>query len=95
MSSGSFVNRELHAGVVEPEKVPVLRDHLARELDSGLLAAPDAEEYAQELRATERLRSLREQPLARPEFWGKLLDRVPALTYEVILLSERPITSLL
>ena len=78
---------------MEPKQVSILGDYLARELDSGLLPAPDAEQYAEQLRATESLWSLREQPLARPELRWELLDGVPALTH-VILLSERPGTSL-
>jgi hypothetical protein len=80
-----FVFWELRADVVEPEEVAVLGDHLARELDRGLLGAPRPEEYAEELGAREGLRTLGEQPLARPELGGQLLDGVPS-AHGVILL---------
>src|SRR5215212_9970344 len=93
-SSERFVFWELHLGVVEAKQISILGDHLARQLHRGLLPAPDPKQYAEQLRATERLWSLGEQPLAWPELRGELLDGVPALTHKVILLSERPGTSL-
>src|SRR5215203_5685094 len=65
-SSGSFVKRDQHANVVQPEEVSVLRDNLTRQLNGGLLRAPNSEQYAQKLGAGEGLGTFREQPLARP-----------------------------
>ena len=68
----SFVYRN----IVEAEEVAVLGDHLARQLHRGLVLAANAEEYPQRLSARESLRSLREQPLARPELRRELLYSV-------------------
>ncbi len=70
---------------MEPEEVPILGDHLARQLDGGLLLAPYAKQYAQKLGARESLGTLGEEPLARPELSRELLDGVPA-PHTVILL---------
>jgi hypothetical protein len=86
-SSGIFVFWELHPHIVETEEVPVLRDHLARKLNRGLLAAPNPEEYAQKLSTTKRLGALSEQPLARSELRRQLLDGVPT-PHKLILLLD-------
>ena len=73
---------------MEPEEVPVPGDHLARQLDSGLLFAPDTEQYAKKLGAREGLGTLGEKPLARPDLSRELLDGVPA-PHTVILLRHQ------
>ncbi len=64
---GLFVISVVDGYVVETKEVSVRRDHLAGELDGGLLAVADAEEYAEKLGVGERGRPGLQQTLARPE----------------------------
>ena len=77
-SSSRFMFWVLHRDAVQAKQVAVLGDHLARQLHSGLLRTPTAKENAQKLGAGERLRTLREQALARPELRRELLHGVAA-----------------
>src|SRR3712207_6155530 len=72
--AGCFVFSILHRNRVKTEQVPILRYDLARQLHSGLLLAPNAEEYPEKLGAGEGLRALRKQPLARPKLRRELLE---------------------
>jgi hypothetical protein len=70
---------------VQPEEVAALGDYLPRKVDRRVLLATSAEENSEQLRAGERLGTLRQQPFPRPELGRELFDRVSASSHNGIL----------
>ena len=70
---------------MQPEEVATLGNHLPRKLDRRALPGPRAEENTEQLGARKRLRTLRKQPLPRPELGRELLDGVSATFHSGIV----------
>jgi hypothetical protein len=70
---------------VQSKEVAALGDDLPSKLDRRVLLAPRAKEDAEQLRTGERLRTLRQKPLSRPELGRELFDGVSARRHSGIL----------